>query len=216
MSSLPNRIETHLLNTPPSNDALRHSGCESLLRISPTVTLYLDVELSSDKRPGTEQNTSDGWTGRFVSIPFLLLSSSSSLYFTETNAVLVRISQNVIAYCWVWLKWCCRPKTNWCFCRCIFTKYKILGTLPDPLSDRRLLQVYAGLKYNDHATASWEFSFQDSQLGQIASQNEQENENEREKENLNNLLSRGILDGGSKDYNKKRRKLLCVLIDSPL
>lgn len=48
----------YLLRTPPRRDALRHSGGESRLWTSPTVTLYLEVELSRDKRPGTEQNTS--------------------------------------------------------------------------------------------------------------------------------------------------------------
>lgn len=49
---------SYLLNTPPNKEALRHSGGDSLLCTSPTVTLYLEVELSSDRRPGTEQNTS--------------------------------------------------------------------------------------------------------------------------------------------------------------
>lgn len=48
----------YLLRTPPRRDALRHSGGESRLCTSPTVTLYFEVELSRDKRPGTEQNTS--------------------------------------------------------------------------------------------------------------------------------------------------------------
>lgn len=48
----------YLLSTPPNREALRHSGGDSLLCTSPTVTLYLEVELSSDRRPGTEQNTS--------------------------------------------------------------------------------------------------------------------------------------------------------------
>lgn len=39
---------------------MRHSGGESRRCTSPTVTLYLDVELSSDSRPGTEQKTSLG------------------------------------------------------------------------------------------------------------------------------------------------------------
>lgn len=39
---------------------MRHSGGESRRCTSPTVTLYLDVELSNDKRPGTEQKTSLG------------------------------------------------------------------------------------------------------------------------------------------------------------
>lgn len=51
-------LQSHLLNTPPNREALRHSGGDSLLCTSPTVTLYLEVELSSDRRPGTEQNTS--------------------------------------------------------------------------------------------------------------------------------------------------------------
>lgn len=51
---------TYLLKTPPSNDAFRHSGGESLLWTSATVTLYLEVELRSESRPGTEQKTSLG------------------------------------------------------------------------------------------------------------------------------------------------------------
>lgn len=52
------RLHPYLLNTPPNKEALRHSGGDSLLCTSPTVTLYFEVELSSDRRPGTEQNTS--------------------------------------------------------------------------------------------------------------------------------------------------------------
>lgn len=55
-------IVTHLLSTPPSREALRHSGGERRLCTSATVTLYFDVELRSDSRPGTEQNTSLGFT----------------------------------------------------------------------------------------------------------------------------------------------------------
>lgn len=39
-------------------EALRHSGLSNLLRTSPTVTLYLGVELRSERRPGTWQKTS--------------------------------------------------------------------------------------------------------------------------------------------------------------
>ena len=46
--------------TPPSSEALRHSGGDKRRCTSATVTLYLDVELSSDSRPGTVQNTSEG------------------------------------------------------------------------------------------------------------------------------------------------------------
>lgn len=51
---------TYLLSTPPNNDALRHSGGDSLLCTSATVTLYLLVDDRSDSRPGTEQKTSLG------------------------------------------------------------------------------------------------------------------------------------------------------------
>ena len=51
-------FRTYLLRTPPSRDALRHSGGASLLWTSATVTLYFDVELSSERRPGTVQKTS--------------------------------------------------------------------------------------------------------------------------------------------------------------
>lgn len=50
----------YLLSTPPSRDAFKHSGGDSLRWTSPTVTLYFDVELSNDRRPGTLQNTSEG------------------------------------------------------------------------------------------------------------------------------------------------------------
>lgn len=53
---------THLLSTPPSREALRHSGGDRRLCTSATVTLYFDVELRRDRRPGTEQNTSLGFT----------------------------------------------------------------------------------------------------------------------------------------------------------
>lgn len=52
---------SYLRRTPPRSEALRHSGGESRRWTSPTVTLYLDVELSSDSRPGTEQKTSLGF-----------------------------------------------------------------------------------------------------------------------------------------------------------
>lgn len=51
---------THLLSTPPSKLAFKHSGGDSLLCTSATVTLYLLVDDSNDNRPGTEQNTSFG------------------------------------------------------------------------------------------------------------------------------------------------------------
>src|SRR6218665_280974 len=51
---------TYLRRTPPSSDALRHSGGERRRWTSATVTLYFEVELSSDRRPGTVQKTSEG------------------------------------------------------------------------------------------------------------------------------------------------------------
>lgn len=51
---------SYLRNTPPRRLAFRHSGGDSRLCTSATVTLYLLVLLSNDNRPGTEQNTSDG------------------------------------------------------------------------------------------------------------------------------------------------------------
>lgn len=47
---------------PPKSDALRHSGGERRLFTSAMVTLYLEVELRRDRRPGTEQNKSVGFT----------------------------------------------------------------------------------------------------------------------------------------------------------
>lgn len=58
---------------------MRHSGGDRRLWTSATVTLYLDVELSRERRPGTEQNTSVGfdtmpsrdsfWKGRPSAFP---------------------------------------------------------------------------------------------------------------------------------------------------
>ena len=64
---------SYRLRTPPSRDAFRHSGGASLLCTSATVTLYFDVELNNDKRPGTEQNTSAGVVT--IAKPSLLLIS---------------------------------------------------------------------------------------------------------------------------------------------
>lgn len=69
----------HLRKTPPSSDAFRHSGGNRRLCTSATVTLYLEVELSKERRPGTEQKTSVGldtipnsdsfWKGRPTAFP---------------------------------------------------------------------------------------------------------------------------------------------------
>lgn len=57
---LPTIIATYLRKTPPKSEAFRHSGGERRRCTSPTVTLYFEVELSNDRRPGTEQKTSVG------------------------------------------------------------------------------------------------------------------------------------------------------------
>lgn len=74
-------VTAYLLSTPPSREALRHSGGESRLCTSATVTLYFDVELRRDSLPGTEQNTSLGfmttpinpsfWQGRLRALFFV-------------------------------------------------------------------------------------------------------------------------------------------------
>lgn len=71
--------DTDLRRTPPSKEALRHSGGDRRRCTSATVTLYLEVELRSERRPGTEQNTSVGldtmpnrdsfWKGRPNELP---------------------------------------------------------------------------------------------------------------------------------------------------
>lgn len=66
-------LQTHRLKTPPSSEAFRHSGGDSRRCTSPTVTLYLDVELRSDRRPGTEQNTSVGEASPVMTISLLSL-----------------------------------------------------------------------------------------------------------------------------------------------
>lgn len=53
---------SYLRRMPPSREALRHSGGDSRLFTSAMVTLYFEVELSRERRPGTEQNRSVGLT----------------------------------------------------------------------------------------------------------------------------------------------------------
>lgn len=74
-------VAAYLRSTPPSKEALRHSGGESRLCTSATVTLYFDVELRRESLPGTEQNTSLGfmttpinpsfWQGRLRALFFV-------------------------------------------------------------------------------------------------------------------------------------------------
>lgn len=75
---------THLLNTPPSREALRHSGGERRLCTSATVTLYFDVELRRDRRPGTEQNTSFPFTTP-PNRPSLLRGMAEMLLFLDKD-----------------------------------------------------------------------------------------------------------------------------------
>lgn len=63
-------LSPDLRRTPPSSDALRHSGGDRRLWTSATVTLYLDVELNKERRPGTEQNTSVGFDTMPISDSF--------------------------------------------------------------------------------------------------------------------------------------------------
>ncbi|TNN84679.1 hypothetical protein EYF80_005094 [Liparis tanakae] len=88
---------THLLSTPPSREALRHSGGERRLCTSATVTLYFDVELRRDRRPGTEQNTSLGFTTppkrpslfRGMALMLLFLDKDTGPIARERGRVLV-------------------------------------------------------------------------------------------------------------------------------
>lgn len=59
-SVIPTSQIAYLRSTPPSSEALRHSGGDNRLCTSATVTLYFEVLLRRDRRPGTEQNTSPG------------------------------------------------------------------------------------------------------------------------------------------------------------
>lgn len=53
-------ICTYLLSTPPSREAFKHSGGDSLRWTSAIVTLYFEVLDRRLSRPGTAQNTSLG------------------------------------------------------------------------------------------------------------------------------------------------------------
>lgn len=56
---------------PPRSEAFRHSGGDKRRWTSPTVTLYLELELRRDRRPGTWQKTSP-WVIRPIVFPFML------------------------------------------------------------------------------------------------------------------------------------------------
>ena len=91
LSLSPNHIwDTHRLRTPPRSDALRHSGGDRRRCTSPTVTLYLDVELSSDRRPGTLQNTSEGADApdRTMSLLFSLFRGFIPAHMEKKHTVL--------------------------------------------------------------------------------------------------------------------------------
>lgn len=68
---------------------MRHSGGERRLCTSPTVTLYLDVELSSERRPGTLQNTSEGADApdNTMSLLFSLLRGLIPAHMRKKDAV---------------------------------------------------------------------------------------------------------------------------------
>merc|ERR1712001_665479 len=61
LRSLPPSLDLALLSTPPSSEALRHSGGDNLLWTSAMVTLYLLVEVRRESLPGVEQKMSVGW-----------------------------------------------------------------------------------------------------------------------------------------------------------
>ena len=81
-AKLANVLKSYLLKTPPRSEAFRHSGGDSLLWISATVTLYLDVELSRLSRPGTEQKTSLG-----LAPPVTESKQSKEWRFTQKNYI---------------------------------------------------------------------------------------------------------------------------------
>ena len=125
-------LNSYLRRTPPRSEALRHSGGDSLLWTSATVTLYFDVELSSESLPGTEQKTSLGaadntrpslpafWSlGR---IPLRKAVSSSiwkmklKVLFSTTAYIFVRV-----------------PKTKETLVRCsVFQLFRRIGFHSDP------------------------------------------------------------------------------------
>lgn len=72
-------IRSYLLSTPPNRDAFKHSGGDNLRWTSPTVTLYFDVELSNDSRPGTLQKTSEGVVD--IPVEFIIISSLVICFF---------------------------------------------------------------------------------------------------------------------------------------
>lgn len=60
---------------------MRHSGGERRRCTSATVTLYFEVELRSDRRPGTEQKTSLGFTTPPKRLSLLIGMAETALLF---------------------------------------------------------------------------------------------------------------------------------------
>lgn len=83
---------SYLRRTPPRRLAFKHSGGDSRLCTSATVTLYLLVLLSNDNRPGTEQNTSEGCAFplsiafSFLSDGFMSVTEPQHTFTTENYA----------------------------------------------------------------------------------------------------------------------------------
>lgn len=84
---------------------MRHSGGERRLFTSAMVTLYLEVELSRDKRPGTEQNRSVGFT---TQVPpkkkkkKIKVRETPRLCFDKLNHEEQFCDSLVAGFVWVW------------------------------------------------------------------------------------------------------------------
>lgn len=83
----------YLRKTPPSKEAFKHSGDDNLRSTSPTLTLYFEVELSKDKRPGTWQKTE---LGDISQSPLLFRLRSSLIIAPPIRKAIKDIQLNIV------------------------------------------------------------------------------------------------------------------------
>ena len=88
-NTFPPSLDFARRRTPPSREALRHSGGDNRRCTSATVTLYLEVEESKDSLPGVEQKMSVGrtevsWPSLFWSLVLMAGNSPSSSSFISS------------------------------------------------------------------------------------------------------------------------------------
>ena len=103
LNIFPPSLDFALLRTPPSKEALRHSGGDNLLWTSAIVTLYLEVEDNRDRRPGVEQKIS---SANFVlPPPWWFCPNSLLMEKGKLESPLTDCKDRAWVWGWWWGRW---------------------------------------------------------------------------------------------------------------